>query len=122
DELPQLFNVLLGDMSLVGPRPERPFFVDQFKELNPHYYLRHNVRAGITGYAQVYGKYASDFNSKLNFDLIYIKKYSLILDLKIMLQTVKILFDKVSSRGVDESEREILTEQEIEARGIRVIY
>ena len=80
------------------------------------------MRAGITGYAQVYGKYASDFNSKLNFDLIYIKKYSLILDLKIMLQTVKILFDKVSSRGVDESEREILTEQEIEARGIRVIY
>ena len=79
------------------------------------------MRAGITGYAQVYGKYASDFNSKLNFDLIYIKKYSLILDLKIMLQTVKILFDKVSSRGVDESEREILTEQEIEARGIRVI-
>ena len=70
----------------------------------------------------MYGKYASDFNSKLNFDLIYIKKYSLILDLKIMLQTVKILFDKVSSRGVDESEREILTEQEIEARGIRVIY
>ncbi|CZQ91207.1 bacterial sugar transferase [Trichococcus palustris] len=122
DELPQLFNVLSGDMSLVGPRPERPFFVDQFKELNPHYYLRHNVRAGITGYAQVYGKYASDFNSKLNFDLIYIKKYSLVLDLKIMLQTVKILFDKVSSRGVDESERTVHSEQEIEARGIKVIY
>ena len=80
------------------------------------------MRAVITAYAQVYGKYASDFNSKLNFDLIYIKKYSLILDLKIMLQTVKILFDKVSSRGVDESEREILTDQEIAARGIRVIY
>lgn len=104
DELPQLINVLKGDMSLVGPRPERPFFVNQYKEENPYYYLRHNVRAGITGYAQVYGKYATDFNSKLNFDLLYIKKYSLILDVKIMVQTIKILFDKVSAKGVDEEE------------------
>lgn len=102
DELPQLLNVLKGDMALVGPRPERPFFVDQFKDINPYYYLRHNVRAGITGYAQVYGKYATDFNSKLNFDLVYIKKYSFVMDIKIMVQTVKILFDKVSSKGVDE--------------------
>lgn len=102
DELPQLFNVIKGDMSLVGPRPERPFFVDQFKELNRYYYLRHNVRAGITGYAQVNGKYATDFNSKLNFDLLYIKRYSIILDVQILLQTVKTLFDKVSSQGVDE--------------------
>ncbi|GEQ32295.1 bacterial sugar transferase [Marinilactibacillus psychrotolerans] len=102
DELPQLINVLKGDMSLVGPRPERPFFVDQFNQENPYYYLRHNVRAGITGYAQVYGKYATDFNSKLNFDLVYIKKYSFILDIKILLQTIKILFDKVSSKGLDE--------------------
>ncbi|WP_373705570.1 sugar transferase [Jeotgalibaca porci] len=122
DELPQLFNVLKGDMSIVGPRPERPFFVSQFEQQNPHYYLRHNVRAGITGYAQVYGKYASDFNSKLNFDLIYIKQYSLILDMKIMLQTIKILFDKVSSQGLDEAERTILSEEELLSRGITVIH
>ncbi len=102
DELPQLINVLRGDMSIVGPRPERPFFVDQFTELNPRYPLRHNVRAGVTGYAQVYGKYASDFEAKLNFDLLYIQRYTPILDLKIMLQTVKILFDKVSSQGLED--------------------
>lgn len=104
DELPQLINVLRGDMSLIGPRPERPFFVEQFTEINPHYPLRHNVRAGVTGYAQVYGKYASDFQAKLNFDLLYIKNYSPLLDLKIGLQTIKILFDKVSSQGLEEEE------------------
>lgn len=113
DELPQLINVLRGEMSMIGPRPERPFFVEQFQAINPHYYLRHNVRAGITGYAQVYGKYASDFNSKLNFDLIYIKKYSLILDFKILLQTIKILFDKVSSSGIDENMKPTVTREEI---------
>lgn len=102
DELPQLVNVLKGDMSIIGPRPERPYFVNQFNEENPYYYLRHNVRAGITGYAQVYGKYVSDYNSKLKFDLLYIKKYSLLLDMKILLQTIKILFDKVSSQGLEE--------------------
>lgn len=102
DELPQLFNVLKGDMSLVGPRPERPFFVEQFKIENPYYYLRHNVRAGITGYAQVYGKYSTNFYNKLKFDLIYIKNYSFVLDIQILFQTVKILFDKVSSQGVED--------------------
>jgi len=103
DELPQLFNVLKGDMSLVGPRPERPFFVEQFNKQNPYYYLRHSVRAGITGYAQVYGKYSTDFNSKLKFDLLYIKNYSTMLDIQILFQTIKILFDKVSSQGVEET-------------------
>lgn len=112
DELPQLLNVLKGDMSLVGPRPERPFFVEQFKEQNPYYTLRHHVRAGITGYAQVYGKYSTDFNSKLNFDLLYIKNYSIAFDFKLLFQTVKILFDKVSARGVDDDEELISTHDE----------
>lgn len=107
DEMPQFINVLRGDMSIVGPRPERPFFVDQFNEEEPSYYFRHNVRAGITGYAQVYGKYASNFKSKLQFDLLYIKEYSLALDTKILLQTIKILFDKVSSKGIDEDEENL---------------
>lgn len=102
DELPQLINVLKGDMSIVGPRPERPFFVNQFQNENPYYYLRHTVRAGITGYAQVHGKYSTDFNSKLKFDLLYIKKYTLMMDIQILFQTVKILFDKVSSQGLEE--------------------
>lgn len=109
DELPQLFNVLKGDMSLVGPRPERPFFVDQFNKENPYYYLRHKVRAGITGYAQVFGTYSTDFSSKLKFDLLYIKKYSFMLDIQLLFQTVRILFDKMSSKGLEE----VLTSEEV---------
>lgn len=104
DELPQLFNVLKGDMSIIGPRPERPFFVEQYNERNPYYYLRHNVRAGITGYAQVHGTYTTNFYQKLKFDLLYIKKYTLTMDIQILFQTVRILFDKVSSKGLEENE------------------
>lgn len=102
DELPQLLNILKGDMSMVGPRPERPFFVEQFIQENNYYSLRHNVPAGITGYAQVYGKYTSDFQSKLKFDLLYIKQYSILLDVKLLLKTFVILLDKTSSRGKSE--------------------
>ena len=88
DELPQLWNVLMGDMSLVGPRPERPFFVDQFKDRVPQYMLRHKVKAGITGWAQVNGwRGNTSLDKRIEFDLYYIKHWSLLLDLKIIFMT-----------------------------------
>ncbi|MGI6423710.1 MAG: sugar transferase [Tepidanaerobacteraceae bacterium] len=104
DELPQLFNVLKGEMSLVGPRPERPFFVKQFKNENPHYKYRHIVKPGITGLAQVMGKYRTSVDDKLRYDLIYIRNYSFLQDLRIIFLTIKVVFVSDSSRGRDEIE------------------
>ena len=88
DELPQLVNILKGDMSLVGPRPERPELIaDILKEI-PEYNFRTTVKAGLTGYAQVHGDYHTDFLEKLRWDMIYIENYSIILDLKILLMTI----------------------------------
>lgn len=92
DEIPQLFNVLKGDMSIVGPRSERPYFVQQYEREIPEYAQRNVVKAGITGYAQVLGNYDTTAENKLRYDLIYIKNYSLLLDLKLMLQTVRVVF------------------------------
>ena len=92
DELPQLINVLRGEMSLVGPRPERPFFVEQFIHDMPEYSHRFAVKAGITGYAQVLGNYSTSPEDKLRYDLMYIRNYSLILDIKLILQTIRVLF------------------------------
>ena len=88
DELPQLFNVLLGDMSLVGPRPERPFFVDKFKEENPRYMIKHQVRPGMTGWAQVNG-YRGDtsITKRIECDLYYVENWSIFLDFKILFLT-----------------------------------
>lgn len=102
DELPQLFNVLKGDMSVVGPRPEREFFIEQFTKDIPDFQYRVAVKAGVTGLAQVLGKYTTNPKDKLRFDLLYITNYSILLDLKIMLQTIKIMFMKVSSQGVQD--------------------
>jgi Undecaprenyl-phosphate glucose phosphotransferase len=89
DELPQLWNVLRGDMSLVGPRPERPFFVSQFKQKIPQYMLRHKVRAGLTGWAQVNGwRGNTSIEKRIEYDLYYIENWSVSLDLKIMWLTV----------------------------------
>lgn len=94
DELPQLLNVLKGDMSLVGPRPERPFFVNQIVRENPEYIYRMNVKSGITGLAQLAGKYSTSPENKLKYDLLYTKSYSPAKDLAIILQTLKVIFMK----------------------------
>ena len=92
DELPQLWNVLMGDMSLVGPRPERPFFVDQFKDRVPQYMLRHKVKAGITGWAQVNGwRGNTSIEKRIEYDLYYIENWSVALDFKIMWLTIMYL-------------------------------
>lgn len=93
DELPQLFNVLVGEMSLVGPRPERPEFVEKLNQAIPYYAKRHFVKPGVTGWAQVrypYGASEEDAKEKLRFDLYYVKNYSILFDLTIILETVKV--------------------------------
>lgn len=100
DELPQLINVIAGDMSIVGPRPERPFFVEQFIKEKPEYAYRHNVKPGITGFAQVAAKYNTTAYDKLVYDLLYIQQISIKTDLLIMLQTLKVLITKESTEGV----------------------
>jgi exopolysaccharide biosynthesis polyprenyl glycosylphosphotransferase len=94
DEWPQLVNVLMGDMSLVGPRPERPIFVQELRHSIPYYDVRHTVKPGITGWAQVkfrYGNSEEDSRTKLQYDLYYVKNYSIILDMKILLNTIPVV-------------------------------
>ena len=101
DELPQLINILMGDMSIVGPRPERWEHVEKYSEDIPEFDFRHMVKGGLTGYAQVYGKYNTTALDKLKLDLLYITNYSFLLDLQIIFETVKILFQKESTEGFD---------------------
>src|SRR5258708_24352187 len=90
DELPQLWNVLRGDMSIVGPRPERPYFVEQFKHRIPQYMLRHKVKAGITGWAQVNGwRGNTSLAKRIEYDLYYIENWTLSLDVKILWMTLR---------------------------------
>jgi lipopolysaccharide/colanic/teichoic acid biosynthesis glycosyltransferase len=94
DELPQLLNVLKGDMSLVGPRPERPFFVDQLTREIPFYAVRHSIKPGVTGWAQVcyhYGATVEDAAEKLQYDLYYVKNHSLFLDVVILFETIGVV-------------------------------
>ena len=102
DELPQLFNILKGDMTIVGPRPERPEIASQYEEEIPSFGLRLQVKAGLTGYAQVYGRYNTEPYDKLKMDLIYINNMSLGEDIRLMFATVKVLFLPESTEGVAE--------------------
>ena len=111
DELPQLFNILKGDMSVVGPRPERKAIAEEYEKEIPEFSFRLKVKAGLTGYAQVYGQYNTEPLDKLKLDLTYIEHYSLWLDIKLMVLTVKILFAKEKSEGVAGSQTTALKEK-----------
>ena len=102
DELPQLINILNGEMSFVGPRPERPEIYDEICKTMPEFRYRLVVKAGLTGYAQVYGKYNTSLRDKLLLDLYYIENYSIIDDIKLILLTLKIVFNKESAEGIKE--------------------
>lgn len=107
DELPQLFNIFLGHMSVVGPRPEMKEIIEGYKETLPEFNLRHKVKAGLTGYAQIYGKYNTSAQNKLNMDLYYIEHYSVLEDIKLIAMTIKILFLRESTEGFSEKESHI---------------
>lgn len=101
DELPQLINVLMGEMSLVGPRPERPYFVEQLTQEIPFYALRHSVKPGVTGWAQVrypYGATVEDSQEKLQYDLYYVKNHTLFLDLVVLMETVNVVLTGKGAR------------------------
>lgn len=104
DELPQIFNILKGDMSIVGPRPERVEHVEMYKKDIPEFVFRYKVKGGLTGYAQVYGKYNTTAYDKLRLDLLYIENYSILLDIKLIIETVRILFSKESTEGFENNE------------------
>ena len=116
DELPQLLNILKGDMSIVGPRPERKCLADEITKEVPEFPYRLKVRGGLTGYAQIFGKYNTSAYDKLRLDLIYIENYSLLLDIKLIILTLRIIFSKDSTEGIDkaqeirEKSRELLEE------------
>ena len=121
DELPQLLNILKGDMSIVGPRPERKCLADEITKEVPEFPYRLKVRGGLTGYAQIFGKYNTSAYDKLRLDLIYIENYSLLLDIKLIILTLRIIFSKDSTEGIDkaqeirEKSRELL--EELQKRG-----
>lgn len=112
DELPQLFNIIKGEMSFIGPRPERPELISQYIEDMPEFLFRTKVKAGLAGYAQVYGKYNTTPYDKLKLDLFYIENYSIWMDLKLMMLTLKILLKPESTEGVANNQTTALKDKD----------
>lgn len=102
DELPQLFNIIKGDMSFVGPRPERPEIIQKYIQEIPEFEYRTKVKAGLTGYAQIFGKYNTSPYDKLKLDVYYVEHFSIRMDIRLMIQTIKIIFVPESTEGVRE--------------------
>ena len=100
----QIFDILSGNMSLVGPRPERIEHVEKYTKNIPEFAYRLKVKGGLTGYAQIFGKYNTTAYDKLKLDLMYIQNYSILLDIKLILMTIKIIFMKESTEGFDEKQ------------------
>ncbi len=117
DELPQLWNIFKGDMSFVGPRPECPGLAAEYTEIIPEFTYRLKMKAGLTGYAQVFGKYNTTPYDKLKLDLTYIKNYSFWLDMKLLLLTFKILFQKENTEGIESWQRTAATKDNLEKIG-----
>ena len=113
DELPQILNIIKGDMSIVGPRPERVEHMESYGEEIPEFDFRTKVKGGLTGYAQIYGKYNTSPYDKLRLDLMYIENYSLILDIKLILMTLRIMLSKESTEGFEKIEENERKKQEI---------
>ena len=120
DELPQLLNILKGEMSLVGPRPERVEHVHLYSESIPEFAYRMKVKGGLTGYAQVYGKYNTTAYDKLKMDLMYIQNYSVLLDIEILFKTIKILFEKESTEGFSDEVSAAMEQQTAEEEQRRI--
>ena len=118
DELPQLINILKGDMSIVGPRPERKCLAEEISKEIPEFCYRLKVRGGLTGYAQIYGKYNTTAYDKLKLDLMYIESYSILEDLKLILATFKIVFTKESTEGLEEGQTISLNAKEEEKKDV----
>ena len=110
DELPQLVNILKGDMSIVGPRPERVEHMEKYAEVVPEFDYRLKVKGGLTGYAQVYGKYNTTPLDKLKMDLMYIVNYSFLLDIQILFETLKVIFRNEATEGFSKKQKQKIQE------------